>query len=792
MKKIVFSLLAMLAFLPAFSQSCYWVFLTDKQGTTFDPYTYFDAKAIERYRQCGADLYDVSNYPLNSSYVSQIDAIASEEVGTSRWLNAVAVMATPEQMSRIEQLSFVKGTHLIASEMHPASSSASSAPSDLSDQSDLSAKPTPLTDQLVRMGGRQFDELGINGKGVRIAVFDGGFPKVNTHQAFKHLFDNHQIIKTWNFCNDKEDVYGWNSHGTMTLSCIAGIAPDGRHLGLATGAEFLLARTEVELEPFKEEVWWMQAMEWADKNGAQIISSSLGYGKERYNVQEMNGTSYVAKAANMAARKGMLVCNSAGNEATDNHWRTIITPADADSALCVGGIEANLKNYKHISFSSFGPSATGKLKPNVSAFGHALAASPSSNMAVNYVDGTSFSCPLVAGFAACALQACPGLTAMQLFHEIEKSADLYPYFDYAFGYGVPQAGYFCNKKQKPAARPTFRFVEKADSVELHLLSSIGSKDLSRPLFFNWQNEDGTLDTYIHINIDTMDTASAFSFPKNQLYRRTLNVWYNGYTASFRLTDKQNQTLAVTGFDTKCSFSRPNYIMQGNNDIVQKIIGNDLTLVQTSHKGGWDVSNIYWDFYIMAGNMFRLSSQEQECKFFSPTIHVGVRMLNRLAKAYSIGIGLEYASTRFNFVPDKSNRLDNLFALSNTPDKKYYVFDEGSLELFQRVRFVGGGMLGKGVHWDLGAYVSYGGYHYIREGKLYNHAKSTTSSIANPEYQDNYKVNFGVTTRIAYDAIGLYCRYRLTGLTTNYNADPTSPTAFKLNLPRFEAGVELCF
>ncbi len=790
MKKILLALFTLMVALPAFSQSCYWVFLTDKQGTTFNPYAYFDAKAIERYNQCGADLYDISNYPLNSGYVSQIDAIATEEVGASRWLNAVAVMATPEQMSRIQQLPFVKGTHRIGGDMQPASQSDPSNPSDKSAQSDKSALSN-LTDQLVRMGGHQFSQLGINGKGVRIAVFDGGFPKVNTHQAFKHLFDNHQIIKTWNFCNNKEDVYGWNSHGTMTLSCIAGIAPDGRHLGLATGAEFLLARTEVEMEPFKEEVWWMQAMEWADKNGAQIISSSLGYGKERYNVQEMNGTSYVAKAGNMAARKGILVCNSAGNEATDNHWRTIITPADADSVLCVGGIEANLKNYKHISFSSFGPSATGTLKPNVSAFGHALAASPSTNKAVGYVDGTSFSCPLVAGFAACALQACPGLTGMQLFHEIEKSADLYPYFDYAFGYGVPQAEYFCNKRQHTVARPTFRFVEKADSIEVHLLNSIGSKDLSRPIFFNWQNEEGTLDAYIHFTIDTMDTASAISFPKNQLYRRTLNVWYNGYTASFRLTDKQNQLLAVSGFDTKCSFSRPGYIIQNNDDIVQRITGNDLTLVQKSYKDGWDVSNIYWDFYLMAGNMFRLSSQEQECKFLSPTMHIGIRMLDRVAKAYSIGIGLEYATTRFNFAPDKFNRLDNLFALWNNPSKKYYLFDEGSLELFQRVRFVGGGMLGKGVHWDLGAYVSYGGYHYVREGKLYSHAESANCTVYNPEYQDNYKFNFGVTTRISYDAIGIYCRYRLTGLTTSYTSDPTSPTAFKLNLPRFEAGIQLC-
>ena len=134
----------------------------------------------------------------------------------------------------------------------------------------------------------------------------------------------------------------------MTLSCIAGISYGTKKMGLATGAEFLLARTEVDLEPFKEEVWWMQAVEWADKNGAQIISSSLGYGKERYDVWQMDGTSYVAKAGNMAARKGILVCNSAGNEATTSAWKTIITPADADSVLCVGGIEADLKLPPHL------------------------------------------------------------------------------------------------------------------------------------------------------------------------------------------------------------------------------------------------------------------------------------------------------------------------------------------------------------------------------------------------------------------------------------------------------------
>ena len=303
------------------AQNHYWVMLSDKAGTTFDPYSYFDAKAIERYQLNNADLYDISNYPLNSSYISQIDAIATDNFGQSRWFNAVAVTATPEQIAAIRRLPFVKEVVMLEGNMQTAKVTENEELKTENNGTDLE-----LHNQLVRMGGKYFRNKGINGKGIRIAVFDGGFPQVNTHAAFKHLRDNNQIIKTWNFPNKKENVYGWNSHGLMTLSCIAGRDGD-TDLGLATGAEFLLARTEINDEPFKEEVWWQMAVEWADQNGAQIISSSLGYGKDRYYTRDMNGQSYVAKAANMAARKGILVCNSAGNEGDDKSWRTIITPS---------------------------------------------------------------------------------------------------------------------------------------------------------------------------------------------------------------------------------------------------------------------------------------------------------------------------------------------------------------------------------------------------------------------------------------------------------------------------------
>ncbi|MCQ2274371.1 MAG: hypothetical protein MJZ86_06210, partial [Bacteroidales bacterium] len=117
MKKIILYIAFVISCVMGMSQQCYWVFLTDKQGSTFDPYTYFDAKAIERYRQCGADLYDITNYPVASFYADQVNSLAIEEVGQSRWLNAVAVMATPDQIAQIEQLPFVGHTALIGGGM---------------------------------------------------------------------------------------------------------------------------------------------------------------------------------------------------------------------------------------------------------------------------------------------------------------------------------------------------------------------------------------------------------------------------------------------------------------------------------------------------------------------------------------------------------------------------------------------------------------------------------------------------------------------------------------------------
>ncbi len=786
MKKALTILAFVLLVLGANSQNCYWVMLTDKAGTTFDPYSYFDSKAIERYQLNDADLYDISNYPLNDSYVEQVNALATEEVGQSRWLNAAAVMATPEQIEAIQKLPFVKEVVMLESNMQLVSFKSSDMPK----EAEMSVRSN-ISEQLIRMGGRHFRAKGIDGKGVRIAVFDGGFPQVNTHIAFKHLRDNHQIIKTWNFPNKKENVYGWNSHGLMTLSCIAGIhrypGTEGEVLcddGLATGAEFLLARTEVEAEPFKEEVWWQMAVEWADQNGAQIISSSLGYGKDRYYTKDMNGQSYVAKAGNMAARKGILVCNSAGNEGDDRSWLTIITPADADSVLCVGGIINKLDEYNHISFSSYGPSADGRQKPNVVAFGRAHTANTgNSNKDYHYVDGTSFSCPLVAGFAACALQTNPKMKAMELFHEIERSADLYPYCDYAYGYGVPQADYFTGDRK--ATKPTFKFVKDDQGyLNVYPLEKLGKCHL----FVKNAKNNGEIIEYNKYDLDEFDTNTCLRI----IYGQNITVNLNGYTESYKMRsiDDESYSSSADGILDDRSLTMLFVDKEGN------LVNNWPNSYQLNgpYKYYLNEKKYHLEPYFMLGLPINTDGQEIDHSFWSPAKRIGIRRTHYFTKAYGWGMGLEYGHISYRFGSSAaSNDLENMLGVNAIVDgadeiyKRRVSTNQLSLEIYQRVRIFPAGLMHKGMHWDLGAYISLSGnkyrLKYSNNTDLMADSRDLRMTNVNPLRGES--LQYGVTTRLTYDIIGIYGRYNLHRLGKTLAND-------EVQLPALEVGLQIAF
>ncbi|MBQ0016681.1 MAG: S8 family serine peptidase [Bacteroidales bacterium] len=572
----------------------YWVLLTDKKGVTFDPFQYFDSKAITRYQQCGADLYDTSNLPLRTDYIQQTTQIAPDTLGCSRWLNAIALHANNQQIEQLNELSCVKEvvpiTNVpmrIALRQH--------SPQHTSDTDSLDDR---LSNQLIRMHGELFSSKHIDGTGVRIAVLDGGFPRVNTHHAFQHLRDKNRIIATWNFPCHKADVYGWDSHGTSVLSCITGIAPNGKMMGLATNSEFLLARTEVALEPAQEEVWWQLGTEWADKYGADIISSSLGYGKDRYHPDDMNGTSLVAHAANQAAGKGILVCCSAGNEGDDASWRTIVTPSDADSALCVAGIEANLQYYQHINFSSYGLTTGQHPKPNVSAYGYALCADAQSDESINYYYGTSFACPLVAGFAACVKQIRPDLTGVQLLSAIEQSADRYPQHDCAIGYGVPQAYYFTGDTVTHSVASTYTPIDDDYIAQLRQTAKHDNCGIFRTDLF-WQT--GSM-----VNSSTDEASLKGYSPDNRigirLMRALCKTYCLGIGIDYGMSNYQLLSHHLYPFDIALGITDENivhkYLYQGELALeffqrIRLVAGGMLT-----HRGIYCDLGIYgsWDHF----------------------------------------------------------------------------------------------------------------------------------------------------------------------------------------------------
>ena len=794
MRKIFLSLLVMGLFATASAQSCHWVFLTDKAGATFDPYNYFDAKAIGRYRLNHADLYDSTNFPLNGEYVKAVCALATEEVGQSRWFNAVAVTATDEQVAEIARLPFVRSVRRIEAEARLAGYE-----KDTIRQADSVNYKAGMTKQLLRMQGELFREKGIDGRGIRIAVFDAGFPRVNTHVAFKHLRDSNRIVGTWNFPKKKADVYGWNDHGLNVLSCITGVI-DTMRLGLATGAEFLLARTEVESEPFKEEVWWMQAMEWADKNGADIISSSLGYGKSRYKVKDMDGSSLVARAANMAARKGMLVCTAAGNEADDDEWKIIVTPADADSVLTVGGIIRSEEYYEHVYFSSYGPTADGRMKPNVCNIATVFAADNEHDSAwESYVQGTSFSTPLTAGFCACAWQLNRSLTAMQLKAEVEKSADLYPYYDYALGYGVPQASWFTDpvKRRKET---TFVF---GDSAEYILFKPL-SYDSSNFLFLHVRDSGGLVEKYKEYSYGSykkFDSIYPLLIPKSSIGDRILCVCYNGYVSEIRLNDSDrvkyrdgynaDEDLIVRNRHSHFDWNFEEDIVVeevvveeeevveaeiGDDDVSDYYFyGSDLSRTLADNKINWWAGRYSNETQMSFGTMVGMGN-EVSCRAWSPNLSYSVNYMLRLFKPwYRIGAGYGISHTNFNKPVQ--------FGLG-TENTKYYRtnLDELYLQLYQRIRFVYRGR--NGLFWDFGVYGSFGWTRDKVRTKSYPDAKAYKEVLICPDRLDDYRWNYGLMTGFSYNIIGLYARYRMNGLLGSGGSHPD------MVLPRLSAGIVL--
>lgn len=730
------------------AQDLYWVFFTDKQHDNFNPYEYFDPKAIVRYQLAGADLYDETNYPVTPAYVQGVTALATEYVGESRWFNATAVTADEEQLAAIRALPYVADVQRIASEALMAEESTDEV-------SEWNTDSTGhFMEELTWMQGEKFHQAGFTGKGVRIAVFDGGFDEVDKHPAFAHLFKNFQIVKTWDFTKRKENVYHGHYHGRMVLSCIAGIKDDTVHLGLAPDAQFLLARTEVKAEKTKEEVWWVQALEWADQNGADIVNSSLGYGDPLHYVKEMDGrTSRVAKGAATAADKGILVCTAMGNEGSKKDWKVLVTPADVDKVLSVGSVHG-LSTIAY--YSSFGPTADGRLKPNVVAPGYDLVANGSDDY--TYSQGTSFATPMVTGFAACVKQMHPDYTAMQLLKEIEKSGNHYPFYDYQFGYGIPQAGYFTGEKAKPES---FKLYEDKDYVYLIPNDTATKSDIT--LFYKVSNGDGSIVKYG--NDFVPKSFKGFVFDKADLEKgQSVHFWYNGTYKTYTL-NKDNLPAPP---DSNISNNIVYYEWEADKD-------NYYDKKSKFYSAGFSLRT---GFTIPA--MWSPSGNIHTADRVSRSLFAVWGNTFKLAKVYALGLNLSFGSTWFAVdsasLPMHIEQITAGYELR----KKNVKVTSFDLEFFQRFYLSKSsrnrGILDMGIYgmWNTGSRLK---GKFLSEGD--DEIMMTDQNFMRPQMN---KLAWGVRLRVGWEHFSIYGQYRISNL---WKKD-----VFSNDLPKIEVGVQI--
>lgn len=448
MKKtlLIYILFSTLTSFSQVAENSYRLFLTDKNNnshTLSAPGEFLSQKALDRRTKYNIEI-NLSDLPVSRTYLDSLNSLGLQILNISKWLNSIVVYSDDHELiDTITQLGFVKSKKKIANNLTPSAKRMLFTKSHLTEAlgQDDHLDYGYGTTQISMINGHALHINGYKGQGITIGVIDAGFYNVDILPAFDSLKFNNQILGTRDFVDGDQQVYDASEHGMKVLSTMGGNIP-GQLIGTAPKASYWLLRSEnVSTEFSIEEDNWVAAAEFADSIGCDIITSSLGYTEfddvsQNYSYADMDGnTAFITKAADIAASKGILVINSAGNLA-DDPWTYISAPADGDSVLTVGAVDA-FADYAY--FSGIGPTYDGRIKPNVAAMGYQTSVQGSSG-AITVANGTSFSAPIIAGMAACLWQYYPDLNNMEIIKKIEESAHQYTNPDNKLGYGIPDFG----------------------------------------------------------------------------------------------------------------------------------------------------------------------------------------------------------------------------------------------------------------------------------------------------------------------------------------------------------------
>lgn len=424
--------------------------LKDKGASKFSlsaPGQYLSQRALQRRQRYNIPV-DSLDLPVTAAYLDSIRQAGKVVVlSSSRWLNQVLVETTdPEALSKIQSFPFVKTVQGIGYRSITVNS-------DDKFRESITTRPAPATSRTAAAAANSYDygstypqvhmhegeflhNKGFRGENMQVAVLDAGFQQYKHLAAFDSIRLLGQVLGERDFVAFDNSVNEDDSHGMHCLSILSANWP-GKMTGTAPKANYWLLRTENAASEYMiEEYNWVTGAEFADSTGSDIISSSLGYSTFdapafNHSYSELyKNTTLISRGAAVAARKGLIVCVSAGNEG-NNSWKYITFPADADSVCAVGAVNSA---GVMASFSSLG--YPGKTKPNIVSFGAGTIIAGLDNLPIAG-NGTSYSNPNVTGLIACLWQAFPKVSNMKLLEAVYKSADKYASPDNRYGYGIP-------------------------------------------------------------------------------------------------------------------------------------------------------------------------------------------------------------------------------------------------------------------------------------------------------------------------------------------------------------------